>query len=385
VICEGAAGRSERRKTNPYAALDENRAQIVGAQGRFKNSVVAPVAEVTAAQRLLDQCTSRLDGIQMTFRARTFVTPAVAALLSTFASASVVRSHPAGAAGPALPVGAASRVLVVAPHPDDETLAAGGLIQRLHAAGGALRVVFLTDGDGFPEGVKAEEGRENVTASDYRAFGRERKDEARAALHALGIHDDTATFLGFPDGGLSRMLTGYWSDRRPPYLSPYTRRNRPAKSELLDADARFHGEDVTQELATLIAAFRPTAILTPRKEDQHVDHCAAWFFVADALGDVTRVDTGYRADVLTYIVHFKSWPYESELPALSGGAGWLRLRLTDREMAQKREAIHKYKTQMKVMDWFLEAFVRRTEVFAQPPSPRVQLPLRRSPCDQFKS
>jgi hypothetical protein len=36
------------------------------------------------------------------------------------------------------------RVLVIAPHPDDETLATGGLLQRSMAAGGAVRVVFVT-------------------------------------------------------------------------------------------------------------------------------------------------------------------------------------------------------------------------------------------------
>ncbi|MCB1569830.1 MAG: PIG-L family deacetylase, partial [Xanthomonadales bacterium] len=42
------------------------------------------------------------------------------------------------------------RLLVVVPHPDDETLATGGLIQRALLAGAALRVVFATDGDNNP-------------------------------------------------------------------------------------------------------------------------------------------------------------------------------------------------------------------------------------------
>ena len=47
----------------------------------------------------------------------------------------------------------ATRLLVIAPHPDDEVLGAGGLMQRVHATGGAVRVVYLTDGEGYPEGV----------------------------------------------------------------------------------------------------------------------------------------------------------------------------------------------------------------------------------------
>src|SRR5512143_3590489 len=40
------------------------------------------------------------------------------------------------------------RLMVFAPHPDDETLGAGGLIQRVLATGGKVRVVFVTNGDG---------------------------------------------------------------------------------------------------------------------------------------------------------------------------------------------------------------------------------------------
>jgi len=42
------------------------------------------------------------------------------------------------------------RMLVVSPHPDDESLAVGGLIQAVLAAGGAVDVLLLTDGDDNP-------------------------------------------------------------------------------------------------------------------------------------------------------------------------------------------------------------------------------------------
>ena len=49
-----------------------------------------------------------------------------------------------------LPSSAQDRLLVVAPHPDDETIAAGGLIQSALHAGAAVRVLFATDGDNNP-------------------------------------------------------------------------------------------------------------------------------------------------------------------------------------------------------------------------------------------
>jgi LmbE family N-acetylglucosaminyl deacetylase len=357
--------------------LDESDAQIVG---------LTRPAEFGLAEAGIPLAVFALDAtgqVSMVYRATRSIVAAIALSISLAPANS--HSQSARPPRPTLPLDRAARVLVVAPHPDDETLAAGGLMQRVHAAGGTLRVVYLTDGEGFPEAVKAEEGREHVTASDYRALGRERKDEARSALRTLGIDGDALTFLGFPNGGLSSLLKVYWSERHPPYESPYTRRDRPTKSEIIEPGAKFRGEDLTQELATIIGTFRPTLIVAPRAEEQHADHCAAWFFVADALGDVARVDRDFHADLITYVIHFDTWPWSGEVPSLPAGrSGWLRLRLTDQELQRKRDAIHKYKTQMRVMDSFLEAFARRTEVFARPPSPRVQLPLRRSPCDQFK-
>ena len=39
------------------------------------------------------------------------------------------------------------RILVLAPHPDDETLGAGGVIQRALEAKAHVKIVFLTYGD----------------------------------------------------------------------------------------------------------------------------------------------------------------------------------------------------------------------------------------------
>ena len=287
-------------------------------------------------------------------------------------------------------VGPATRMLVVAPHPDDEVLAAGGLLQHLRAASGVLRVVYLTDGEGYREGVQVEDHVIAPTVSDYRAYGHQREHEARAVLRLLGFGAGSITFLGFPNGGLSRMMTTYWSEHRHAYRSPYTRLDRPSKSEILVPNTEFRGEDLSEELAQIIDDFAPTMILVPRKEDQHADHCAAWFFLADALGDVTRVHPGFDVDLINYIIHYYSWPFEDDAPripppeGLSGGAsGWLNVPLSADEVKTKRAALALYKSQMDVMGWFLNGFARRNEWFSRPPPPHVTLPVRRNPCAAF--
>lgn len=282
-----------------------------------------------------------------------------------------------------------TRLLVIAPHPDDEILGAGGLMRRVHEAGGAVRVVYLTDGDGYRDGVKMEEHGKNkkLTSGDYKDYGRKRQHEAQEALKTLGLDEHDATFLGFPDGGLCKLTRTYWSERRAAYRSPYTRRDRPQSSDTIVADTEYRGEDLTQELASIVGGFRPTLILTPRKEDQHPDHCAAWYFAADALGDVTRVHPELAPDLVNYIVHYNNWPFEDQRPQLDppaglrgGASGWMRVELTLQEQQAKRAALHQYKTQMHAMRWFLESFVRSNEVFSRPVPARVVLPTRRSPC-----
>ncbi len=46
------------------------------------------------------------------------------------------------------PIGSDTSLLVVAPHPDDETLCCAGVIQRVLRSGGRASVVWITSGDG---------------------------------------------------------------------------------------------------------------------------------------------------------------------------------------------------------------------------------------------
>jgi LmbE family N-acetylglucosaminyl deacetylase len=298
-----------------------------------------------------------------------------------------VTAAPRQTEAPRLPVDGSTKLLVIAPHPDDETLSAGGLMQRVREAGGQVHVVYLTDGDGYPEGVRFEDHIESPSPSDYRGYGRERKVEARAALARLGFGRDALTFLSFPDGGLSKLIRRYWSERRRAFRSPYTRMDRPPRSDIIVTDTEYRGEDLTQELALFIGQYQPTLVLVPRKEDQHADHCASWFFLKDALSDVERVHPGYTPTVVNYIVHWYSWPFEDEgrelapPPGLRGGrSGWIRVPLTREELRTKRGALKQYRTQVHVMSWFLDGFARTNEVFSIPAPGRVVLPLRRNPC-----
>src|SRR6266540_4184007 len=101
-----------------------------------------------------------------------------------------------------LEVGTGERLLVVAPHPDDETLGAGGLVQRVLARGGSVLIILVTSGDGYVEAVMHQTGSLRPRPSQFLAYGEHRFREARTAVRDLGDDRLVLDLLGFPDGAL---------------------------------------------------------------------------------------------------------------------------------------------------------------------------------------
>ena len=190
-----------------------------------------------------------------------------------------------GALAPLIPPGI--RLMIFSPHPDDETLGAAGLIQRVLREGGKVKVVFMTDGAGFPEGVEREDRISNPTAKDYRNYGDERRGEALMADTRLGLKEGETTFLGFPDGGLSYLLRKYCSGSQA-YQSPYTKENCPPPLEIVIPHTVFTGDDLTREVEREIADFRPDVVATTPLKDVHPDHSATYSFVKEALARLSK-------------------------------------------------------------------------------------------------
>ena len=80
-------------------------------------------------------------------------------------------------------------VVVLAPHPDDEAVGAGGTIRLLADSGARVTVVFATDGDAT---IGASEDPSEVA--------RRRRAEAEASCALLGAEP---RFLGLPDGSVA--------------------------------------------------------------------------------------------------------------------------------------------------------------------------------------
>src|SRR5580700_10422568 len=84
----------------------------------------------------------------------------------------------------------ARRILILAPHPDDEVVACGIATVRARARGAAVRACFLTTG------IPARELLWPWQSRTYDARLRRRRAEAAAAAALLGI--ETHAFLDIP-------------------------------------------------------------------------------------------------------------------------------------------------------------------------------------------
>src|SRR6185312_6181610 len=123
-------------------------------------------------------------------------------------------------------IDAKTSLLVVSPHPDDETLCCAGVMERVIEAGGRVSVVWITSGDGSELSMLLVEKSLFATRDKVRDLASKRMQEARAATALLGVPRTQQFFLGYPDGGIYAFLTdppktlhqaSFTGDTRVPY------------------------------------------------------------------------------------------------------------------------------------------------------------------------
>lgn len=150
-------------------------------------------------------------------------------------------------------VPSSGRVVVVAPHPDDEVLGSGGLLFELGRADVAVTIVAVTDGEASHPG----------RASELRAI---RAAERATALAQLGFGPGDVVRLGHPDGAVE------------------------ARAVAADLDSIIGPDDV---------------VITPSSDDGHPDH--------DACGHAAALCAS-RPLLWSYLVWTWHWSRPAEVP-----------------------------------------------------------------------
>lgn len=202
------------------------------------------------------------------------------------------------------------RLVVIAPHPDDETLGCGLLIARAVRQGCRVAVIALTDGDAsHPESVRWPPP----------ALARVRRAELRRALARLGAGAVAIRFMHYGDGAVARDGRGL-------------------------------------ALMRLLTSFGAGAVVVASPADHHPDHQAAFRLATTAL-------RGTPIPLFTYAV----W-------SRAGGAAGPRVRDPHLASKRRAIAAHRSQTSDYIADdprgfrlnrAVLATLVDDPEVFAQ--------------------
>ena len=257
---------------------------------------------------------------------------------------------------------AGERVLVIAPHPDDEALGVGGLIHSARRAGADVTIGFLTSGDGFPLAAASTLRRLPVPVV-MRRFAAIREAEATAAAETLGVAASGVRFLGYPDRGLAPM----WGrrDRQTAfYRSPYTRathtdgRHGPVST--------FCAAALVLELGALLQSVRPLFLYVPDPLDDHPDHWAGAAFVHCAVASLPR---GVRPEVMrSYLIHRGPWPpsrgdtLEPPASLATSALSFETMALDGAAQEAKASALRAHRSQHRWCGGFLRRFLRSNEL-----------------------
>ncbi len=209
------------------------------------------------------------------------------------------------------------RILVFAPHEDDEMIAAGGLIAESIKAGASIRVIIVTDGNKY--GMKRFRYRESVNAGKI-----------------IGLSKEKITFWNFKDGHLFK-----------------------------------EANEMIRRMVIEISAFKPSIIVFPSPIDYHRDHST----LGTAISSYLKGES-WKGTKLQYLVHYPSYPYQKSyepkaalMPPLAlftkEHTKWRKFTLSKETMAAKEKAIDRYKTQlvMPALGKLIYSFIRKNELF----------------------
>jgi len=302
-------------------------------------------------------------------------------LLSALAQDALIKDLP--------PFESTDRILILAPHPDDETIGCAGVIQRSLKAGAQVKVVYLTSGDNnifsilFYNPLLFPIKLISLKHSDFVRLGKQRRQEAIEAMKILGMKEGDLTFLGYPDHGTDKMFLYYWGEKKP-YSSTFSGQHSVPYQESEDYKEEYKGDSILRQLKKIILDYKPTKIFVSHTADHNGDHWALYLYLQVVLVDL--LDEMPDPEVYPYLIHVPGWPtphhyhpqMEMSLPPqhffedLVSIFDWRELRLTEEEIEKKHRALLAYKSQTRVSAFYLLAFVRQNEIFGDLPLLRLK-------------
>ena len=188
-----------------------------------------------------------------------------------------------------------SSILIVAPHPDDETLGCGGAIALCRQFNLPVSVLVVSDGT---------KSHPNSLTYPPVALKKLRENESTAALAILGIAPEAVTFLGLPDGAVD------------------------VSSQSQNAIAFCH---------EYLSNLTPSIIFLPWRSDPHEDHRASWQLLTTAMSGFAHPPR---------IIEYPIWDWDTQQRGdFLGSIDAWRLDISN-VLELKKSAIAQYRSQI---------------------------------------
>jgi LmbE family N-acetylglucosaminyl deacetylase len=205
--------------------------------------------------------------------------------------------------------------LIIAAHPDDETMAMGGCIARWRRLGRRVFILFLTDG--VPNNPAYFAGGMQWTAEEYRD---RRRAEALAAAQRLGVEGGDLCFAG-----------------------------------LTDQRVAFDLAKGLEAIVTTIQRRGARSVFVCAYEGGHPDHDAANFLTTIALQQMNSDRTIEAWEFPLYTAAGDRLMYAS----FGHEGAEIEIELEALDLAQKKDAIGAYASQQETLKWFPEPRVEQ--------------------------
>ena len=268
--------------------------------------------------------------------------------------------------------------MIFAPHPDDETLFAGGIINAAVSRGDSVWVVVVTNGD---------------IAGTSTGYAREA--ESISAMNLLGLGAQGVIFLGYGDQSLMTLYTSR-SDTLV-YQSKAGQTQTYANQGFGNTDFHdyyygvpgpYNRQTIAQDIQNVLTMFRPTDIYITSIQDSHPDHEATYLFVVEAIlrlrnqgysyprlhesivhAPCDTCDPNYRwpMPAFTPTQPFPKPPYLDTTPLewnlIESVPVPPSMQIADQNSNLKYQALKRYQTQVALAGDWLFAFVKQNEFF----------------------
>jgi LmbE family N-acetylglucosaminyl deacetylase len=262
------------------------------------------------------------------------------------------------------PPSPADRILIVAPHVDDEAIAAAGYVSAARALGAEVYVVYLTAGDCNLTSARMMGRTLRPGPGVFLKVGERRFGEAVVAMSRLGIPRANLFLLGYPDRGLGALLDHPDQVVR----SRGTARTAVPYAAALAPGSEYKLGNLLRDLEGVLRAVQPTQVLVPVSFDKHRDHSAGGEIALRAVAD-----SGLAPHTLGYLVHAHRFPapflpaWRKFLlpPRAFADEPWSVFPLTAQQERAKKRVLQAYSSQRRDPYLYLltAAFVRRNELF----------------------